>query len=294
MPLLSTRQKGTLLTTLGVLVLTPDGLLVRLIDLDAWSLLFWRGCLFGLTISLFYLATHRKSFLSIFTSMGNAGLLAAACFTSSTLFFVQSLHNTSVANTLVLIATAPLFAALLGRVFLKEKLDRATWIAILVSILGIAFIFSESLSGANLIGDIFALCAALSLAGQITTVRSSPSTDMVPSLIVSGVAISVIALLFGASTALPEGDNFYLILILGCLVLPLSFALITIGPRYIPAAEVSLLMLLEIFLGPLWVWLIVHEKPANETLAGGILVLTTLAVHTVYTSRSRKTGAQML
>ncbi|MBO6827780.1 MAG: DMT family transporter, partial [Sneathiella sp.] len=202
-----------------------------------------------------------------------------------------SLHHTSVANTLVLIATAPLFAALLGAVILKEKLPLATWLAIAVSLIGITYIFSESLSGDNLMGDIFALCAALSLAGQITTVRRSKNVDMVPSLIVSGICIGLIGVFAGGSLAMQSGPNLYYLLLLGLFVLPISFGLITVGPRYIPAAEVSLLMLLETFLGPIWAWLVLAERPANETLAGGALVITTLVVHTLYTARRERAAA---
>ncbi len=288
---LTQRSKGTLLTALGVLVLTPDGLLVRLVDTDVWTLLIWRGFLFAIAISAFYLVLQPTRFLGLFKQMGTPGLIASLCFTSSTFFFVQSLHHTSVANTLVLIATAPLFAALLGAVILKEKLPFATWLAIAVSLIGITYIFSESLSGDNLMGDIFALCAALSLAGQITTVRRSKNVDMVPSLIVSGICIGLIGVFAGGSLAMQSGPNLYYLLLLGLFVLPISFGLITVGPRYIPAAEVSLLMLLETFLGPIWAWLVLAERPANETLAGGALVITTLVVHTLYTARRERAAA---
>jgi drug/metabolite transporter (DMT)-like permease len=284
MPKLSEHVYGTSLTALGVLILTPDGLLVRLIDAEPWTLLFWRGALFGLCIACFYLIKEKKNFLSIFRKMGWAGLLAAACFTSSTVFFVQSLHHTSVANTLVLIATAPLFAAILARLFLKEKLLPATWIAILISVGGIAYIFSGSLSSNHLFGDFLALGASLSLASQITTVRMSRSVDMVPSLIIAGGMITIIGAFMAGDVSTSEKDM-YLLLLLGGLILPLSFALITVGPRFIPAAEVSLLMLVETFLGPLWVWLALGERPADETLWGGILVLATLATHSVYVAR---------
>jgi len=288
---LTVRTKGTLLTALGVLVLTPDGLLVRLIDTDAWTLLIWRGFLFAIAITLFYLLTQPARFLGLFKKMGTAGIIASLCFTSSTLFFVQSLHNTSVANTLVLIATAPLFAALLGAVILKEKLPLSTWLAIAVSLIGITYIFSESLSSDNLIGDIFALGAAMSIAAQITTVRRAKNVDMVPSLILSGICIGVVGIVAGGSLETQAGSNLLYILLLGLVVLPISFGLITVGPRFIPAAEVSLLMLLETSLGPVWAWLVLSERPANETLAGGALVVTTLVVHTLYTARRERAAA---
>ncbi len=290
MPKISDHLYGTLLTALGVLVLTPDGLLVRLISAEAWTLLFWRGLLFGTAILGFYFLRYGSGAIFRFRNIGWLGLQASLLFTLSTLFFVQALHHTSVANTLVLIATAPFFAALLSRIFLKEKISRSTLLAILVSCGGIAFIFKGGLSSDHLMGDMFALASALSIASQITTVRRSRSVDMVPSLGFSGILVALIALIF-AETLSVSSTDMGLLLILGFIVLPIAFGLITIGPRYIPAAEVSLLMLLETFLGPLWVWLAIGEEPSFETLIGGGLVLTTLAVHTIYNARVRARGA---
>ncbi|WP_169568495.1 DMT family transporter [Sneathiella limimaris] len=284
---LPTHLKGTLLTALGVLVLTPDGLLVRLINADTWTLLFWRGIFFSIGIFGFYILRYGKGAIERTLTTGTRGLQAAFCFALSTICFVSALHNTTVANTLVIIATAPLVSALISLIFLKEKISPSTWIAILISTGGIAYIFKGSLSGEQIIGDLYALGAAIAIASHITTVRVARSMDMVPTLGVSGIMIALFSLMLTTSVTVSTADLAYLIL-LGVFVLPIAFGLITIGPRYIPAAEVSLLMLLESFLGPIWVWLIIGEEPAAETLIGGALVISTLAAHTLYTTNSRR------
>lgn len=290
MAISSTHLKGTLLTALGVLVLTPDGLLVRLITADTWTVLFWRGMFLAIGIFGFYLIRYGKGAFARTTATGMRGIQASVFFSLGTIFFVQALHNTSVANTLVIIATAPLVSALISLIFLREKVTLSTWIAILASTGGIAFIFKGSLTSEHLLGDLFALGAAIAIASQITTVRLSKHIDMVPTLGISGLTIAVISFFLTDSIEVSQPDFLYLILV-GLVVLPIAFGLITVGPRYIPAAEVSLLMLLESFLGPIWVWLVIGEVPSTETLIGGSLVLTTLALHTLYNARKKPAKA---
>jgi len=289
MNLSSPHLRGSLLTAAGVLVLTPDGLLVRLISADVWTLLAWRGFFFATAIFGFYTLKYGKGVIIRTMAMGRMGVIAGFFFGGSTIFFVQSLNNTSVANTLVIIATAPLFAALISHIFLKEKVEPSTWIAILVSSGGIAFIFKESLSSDYLLGDIFALACAICIASQITTVRRARHIDMVPSLGLGSLVVASIAF-FSATSIKISTTDLSLLMLLGLVVLPIAFGLITIGPRYIPAAEVSLLMLLETFLGPIWVWLVIGEHPSINTIIGGGLVLLTLAGHTLYNARRKRTA----
>ncbi len=279
---------GTLLTALGVLVLTPDGLIIRLIHVDAWTILFWRGIFFSIGILGFYFLRFRLRTVDLIRMMGWRGWQAAVLFASSTIFFVNAIQTTSVANVLVIIATAPLFSALISRVFLKEHIAPSTWIAILISCGGIAVLFVGSLSDGNSIGDFYALASSISIASQITTVRQSKHIDMVPSLGLSGLLFAVFALPFASPSSVSIQDLSYLAL-LGLFILPIAFGLITIGPRYIPAAEVSLLMLLETFLGPIWVWLVLGESAEVETIFGGALVLCTLMGHALYSARLRRT-----
>lgn len=275
---LSPHLYGTLITTLGVIILSPDALLIRLIGADGWTILFWRGLFFAAGIWGYYILRHGRNSIGLLTATGKRGLLAAALFTLSTIFFILAITHTSVANTLVIIATAPLWAAILSRLFLKERIGLLTWIAILICVGGISLIFIGSLGGGSRHGDIFALVCAFGLAGQITTVRHAKDIDMVPTLGSSGLLVAAIAYPLADPGSVSQEGFFYLIL-LGVFILPLAFGLITIGPRYIPAPEVSLLMLLESILGPLWVWLVVNEVPQSETLIGGTLVITTLVIH---------------
>ncbi|MCG8493004.1 MAG: DMT family transporter [Sneathiellales bacterium] len=287
MSLRSSHLYGTFLTVLGVLILTPDGLLVRLVDLDSWTLMFWRGTFFAASILGFYFIRSPQSFPGRVRIMGWRGIQAAVFFAGSTIFFVLAIQNTTIANTLVIIATAPLCSALISRLFLKEQVSLSTWIAIIVSTGGIAILFLGEIEGGSRIGDFYAFGSALCIASQITTVRLARNVDMVPSLGISGIMIALIALPFSTPMAVTP-EQFSLLFLMAFVILPLSFGLITIGPRYIPAAEVSLIMLLETFLGPVWAWFVVDEKPEMETVIGGALIITTLLVHSVHSYRGKR------
>lgn len=277
---------GLSLALLGVLVLTPDALLIRLIEADRATLLFWRTLLKGLTLWLVLALYFRGRLLSVTLAMGRIGLLATGVFGLSTILFVSSITLTTAANTLFILSTAPLFAALISWVVLRERVALRTWIAVVCALVGIAVIFAGSLGGGTLLGDLLAVGAALSLAAQLSIARHARSINLVPAL---ATGVLLVALLSGATFASPlsvtREDMLWLVL-LGCVVVPLAFGLLTLAPRYIPSPEVSLIMQLEAVLGPLWVWLGVGEVPPVTTFIGGALVVGTLVVHSLLSLRA--------
>lgn len=270
---------GLAIALLGVLVLTPDALLIRLVEADRATLLFWRVLLEGLTLWAFLALYYRRRLPAVILAMGRIGLLAVAVFALSTILFVTSITLTAVANTLFILSTAPLFAALISWLVLRERVARRTWIAIVCALVGIGIILMGGLGGGTVLGDTLAVGAALSLAAQLTIARHARSVNLVPAL---ATAMLLVALLAAFSYAQPlsisRSDARWLGL-LGFVVLPVAFGLLTLAPRYIPSPEVSLIMQLEAVLGPLWVWLGVGEVPPIATFIGGGLVLVTLVIH---------------
>jgi len=274
----------------GVLVLTPDALLIRLVEADRATLLFWRVLLEGLTLWGFLGFYYRGRLLAVTLAMGRIGLLAVGVFALSTILFVSSITLTKAANTLFILSTAPLFAALISWLVLRERVLRRTWIAIVCALLGIAIIFAGGLGGGTTLGDALGIGAALSLAAQLTIARHARSVNLVPAL---ATAMLVVALLSGFTFARPmtvSGSDALWLVILGCFVLPIAFGLLTLAPRHIPSPEVSLIMQLEAVLGPLWVWLGVGEVPPVATFIGGGIVLVTLVVHSYLGLREYREG----
>jgi len=281
---------GLLITAAGVAILSPDGLLIRLVTADGATILFWRGLLFAVGILGYYFIRRGLGTFTLIRTMGLRGLLAGFLFCFSTCFFVLAITHTSVANALVIIATAPLFSALFAWLILKESVFLSTWITIIVCVGGISLIFMGSLGGGSRHGDFYAILCAFMIAGQITTVRHAKNLDMVPSLGIAGILTALIALPFASPLAITSISFGYLC-ILGLFVLPIAFGLITVGPRYISAPEVSLLMLMESILGPFWAWLVLHEVPERETVVGGAIVITTLIIHTGVTAWKKRRAA---
>lgn len=281
----SDHVRGIVLTVTAVLVLSPDALLVRLIDTDPMTLIFWRGALSALAILLALGCLWGRSTLANLLLIGRPGLLAGGISAVGTILFVYALRNTSVANTMVILAATPLFSALLSRLFLGERVARRTMLAIGVGVGGILLLFAGNLGQGTLVGDLCALAAASLWAGNLVVLRHARSVNMTPAVALGGALAALLALLFGATPLAVAPADFGLLLLLGGLVLPLSFALITLGPRHLPAAEVSLILLLETFLGPLWVWWALGEVPNAPTIIAGALILTTILLHSLASLR---------
>jgi drug/metabolite transporter (DMT)-like permease len=284
---LSPHAKGLLITTLGVLVLTPDSLLIRLVSADAWTLTFWRGVLyaFGMSVAVAVIFGHRAR--EQFLCMGKVGLLIGVIFGIGKVTFIVSITNTTAANTLFIVSTSPLFAAILGWLLLREPVARGTWFAIGFALLGIGVIASEGFDKGSVIGNVAALLTALVLGSSFVLARRYRERNVIPAMALSGL-ISALLVLPLASPFSVVASDVAALAAMGLVVLPLSFGLIFIGPRYIPAPEVSLVLLLEAVLGPYWVWLALGEAPGGRTLVGGTIVLATLAVH----SAMRLTGGR--
>lgn len=281
----SDHVRGIVLTVTAVLVLSPDALLVRLIDTDPLTLIFWRGALSALAILLALGCLWGRSTLVNLLVIGRPGLLFGGISALGTILFVYALRTTSVANTLVILAATPLFSALLSRLFLGERVARRTMLAIGVGVGGILLLFAGNLGQGTLAGDLCALAAASLWAGNLVVLRHARSVNMTPAVALGGALTALLALLFGAAPLAVAPTDFGLLLLLGGLVLPLSFALITLGPRHLPAAEVSLILLLETFLGPFWVWWVLGEVPNVPTIIAGALILGTILLHSLATLR---------
>ncbi|MCW9044841.1 MAG: DMT family transporter [Alphaproteobacteria bacterium] len=276
----SDHAKGLALTALGVLILSPDALLIRLIETDLWTLLFWRGTLMGLALVLFVFLRDFKAGLNDLRTLSKLGWLAAFLFGLNNIFFLTSITNTSAANTLVILGALPLFSAVLGYFLIKERLPLNTWIAILIGFGGIIVIFAGSMEGKGLFGDIAAALTACSMAAALICFRHDQSINTILAVGIGSICSGLFALMFADPLSISGSDPYY-IFILGVFILPISMGLITYGPRYLSAAEVSLILIVEMALGPLWVWLGIGEIPSTQTLIGGTIILITLTIHSI-------------
>ncbi len=278
MKALTDQQKGSLLAFVAVLFITPDSLFIRLSNVDTWGLVFYRGIIPFFTVFLGMILIYKLNFFKILFDSGYHGIIYVITFSITNITFVVSIQNTNVANTLVMIATAPLLSAILGAIFLKEPPDKKTWISIVITFFAILYIFFDSLKMGNFYGDILGFITAIGLAVGAITIRSAKSKNLVPAAVVGKLFVASFALLFIESFVLQDKD--LLIVPLMCILcVAIPFVLVTIAPRFITAAEVNLFFLLETIIGPIWVWLIIKEQPSIETLQGGLVIIITIAIH---------------
>ncbi len=275
---LSDQQKGSLLAFIAVMFITPDSLLIRLSNVDTWSLVFYRGAIPFFSVFIVMLLIYKLNFFKILFSSGHHGLIYIITFSITNITFVVSIQNTNVANTLVMVALAPMLSAILGAIFLKEIPGKKTWIAIGVTFMAAVYIFYDSLQIGNIYGDLLGFVTALGLAIGAVTIRSAKKKNLVPAAVVGKMLVAIFAMFFIETYVLLESD--LIIVPLMCIIcVAIPFVLVTIAPRFIPAEEVNLFFLLETIIGPFWVWMVIKEQPSVETIQGGVVIILTLAIH---------------
>ena len=178
-----------------------------------------------------------------------------------------------------MVSLAPMLSALVSFIFLKEVPDKKTWVAITVTTLAVIYIFIDSFEKGDVKGNVFGFICALGLAAGAVIIRArKKSGNLIPSAMTAKFIIALIALFYVDDLNIKGND--YLIIPAMCIFcVAIPFVLITLAPRYITAAEVNLFFLLEVVLGPLWVWFVIKEEPSPETIVGGVIVILTIATH---------------
>tara|TARA_B100001741_G_C16457035_1_gene553245 strand:+ start:104 stop:979 length:876 start_codon:yes stop_codon:yes gene_type:complete len=275
---LTNQQKGSLMAFVAVMFITPDSLFIRLSNLETWGLVFYRGAIPFVIVLFGMLIIYRLSFFRLLLGNSIYGAAYIITFSLTNITFVLSIQNTNVANTLVMIALAPMLSAIFGTIFLKEKPDRKTIIAIIITFLSVLYIFYDSLRIGNIYGDLLGFITAAGLAAGATIIRAGKEVSLIPSAVVGKLVVALVALFFIDNFELKNSDIYIIpAMCIFCVAIP--FVLVTIAPRYITGAEVNLFFLLETIFGPIWVWLVVKEQPSLETVQGGAVIILTIAVH---------------
>ena len=274
--------KGLLMSFIGVVILSPDSLLIRLADADSWTVLFWRGLLMAIGVTILLLFTYRSKTLGEIKKIGRGGLWIGLLHGVMTGTFVFAIMLTSIANTLVIISTSPIWIAIISWLTLREKASLVTWIAMIVVFIGIYIVMSANFGGQNLVGDLFALITAILMGFVFTLVRKYKTINMVPTMSIGGIIAALIALIFAPTIAIKPEAIIYVISM--GVILSISFSLITLAPRYMPAAEVGMIMPLETVLGTLIAWKVINEAPSSNAIIGGTIVVVTLFCYAWYSA----------
>ena len=275
---LSNQKKGSLLAFIAVMLITPDSIFIRLSNIETWGMLFYRGAIPFVVVLIGLIFFYKNNLLKALVGIGYPGIFYVISFSICNITFIISIQNTNVANTLVMIAMAPMLSAILGSIFLKEVPDSKTWIAIIITLVAVSYIFHDSIEMGNFYGDLFGLITAFGLACNAVIARFAKNRDLVPSAVIGKLCVAIFAFFFVDTFSLVGTDLIFVpLMCVMCVAIP--FVLVTIAPRFIPAEEVNLFFLLETIIGPFWVWLIINEQPSIETIQGGSIILLTIAIH---------------
>ncbi|MDA7719107.1 DMT family transporter [Candidatus Pelagibacter sp.] len=275
---LSNQHKGSLLAFVAVMLITPDSIFIRLSNIETWGMLFYRGAIPFVVVLIGLIFFYKNNLLKALVGIGYPGIFYVISFSICNITFIISIQNTNVANTLVMIAMAPMLSAILGSIFLKEVPNQKTWIAIIITLISVTYIFHDSMEMGNFYGDLFGLITAFGLACNAVIARYAKNRDLVPSAVIGKLCVAVFAFFFVDSFSL-VGTDLIIVPLMCVMCVAIPFVLVTIAPRFIPAEEVNLFFLLETIIGPFWVWMIIREQPSIETIQGGTVIILTIAIH---------------
>jgi drug/metabolite transporter (DMT)-like permease len=287
---------GLSLALFGALLLTPDTLFMRISELDGFTMLAWRGVLSGLGYLLIWAWFSLRLELKIPNLLTLSFAIVVICQIINATFFSLAIAVAPVTIVLISVATAPIFSAILSWFFLGETLSTfsiGTAILVLfglyISVLGGGATLIE-LDTSTLLGALFGLGVAFTLAMNFTIIRKDKNVPFVLAIGIGALLAGSLGLLCADNLYWPPIKNMAAIAVTGIIILPVSFCTLSYAARFVPSSTVSLIMLLETVLGPLWIWWGIGEEPTNAMLFGGAIVIFSLAAFLINQRKNRPTG----
>jgi len=268
------RWPGTVLITASAIAFSLAGLFTRLIDLDVWTVLFWRALFGGIFIAGYIAWREGRRVLPAIRQTGIAGVAVTISSALATICFINALRQTSVADVLVINATAPFVTAALAYAWTADREHWTTLAASLVALVGVVMIRGALASG-HLLGDLLALIMTILISAMMVIVRRNRNISMLPAACLSAFLCAVIVAPVSHPLAATAHDFLYLALF-GTMQFGLGLLLLTLGTRLFSATRSALIGSLETPLAPAWVWLAVGEVPAAATVVGGLIVLAAI------------------
>lgn len=287
--------KGFFLVSLAGMLWSFGALIIRYMvaaQSYQWQYLFFRGLTIAMVIFIYLMARKGRGLVNKIKRTGLSGLLGACGLVAAFSGFIWSITLTTAANTLFMLAASPFIAAFLGILLLREKIRHLTWVAMVIALLGMLIMVVEGLESGNLLGNLMALVAALGFAVFAVSLRWRKETPQFTTIALAGLLcalFTLVILYFHNDTLAMPLRNVYLSILHG-FVAGFGLILFSLGAKYLPAAELTLLSLIEVIGGVLWVYLPIfgiHEVPSAFTVLGGIIVLTAIGLDGVSARQQR-------
>jgi len=285
-------RRGLIFVFMAGVLWSTVGLGIRLIDeATVWQILLYRSISLSLFLAIVIYLRSRANLFKVVKAAGLPGCIAGLALVGAYSGGIYGIQSTSVANAMLLFASAPFMAAMLGWIFLRERVRKATWVAILFAIVGIGIMVQDKTQGgAELLGNLAALGSAFGFAVFTVALRWGRSGDMLPAVFLSGIfaifITSTICSFNGLSFRISVNDT-SISMGMGVFQVGAGLVLYTLGSKTLPAAELTLLSLAEVLLGPLWVYLFLNEVATLNTLLGGLVLLLAIAGNAISGARRK-------
>ncbi|HAU41396.1 MAG TPA: hypothetical protein DCW50_05045 [Gammaproteobacteria bacterium] len=281
------RKLAILLMIASSVVISFSGLIVRILEVGPLVMNFYRGMFLMCAVMVLLVVRYRGATIVRVISVGWSGIIAGIMLAAAAITFLQSLTHTTVANTLFVLAAIPFVTAGLAWIFLKERPSSATLITMVVAFAGIVIMIGEGFTIGAAYGNVMALLTTLSFSIYAVLVRRNRQVDMLPAILISTLIIMAVVALMRQGELEISRQDLWLCLLWGGVMSGFTSACFIVASRHIVAAELTIFMLLEFALGPVWVWLFVNESPSRWTLVGGALVICAVLGRSFAEFRSR-------
>ena len=271
---------------------SANGLVVRSLEsADAWQIVFYRSWFLAGAIAVVFAVQSGGRVRAALRDLRPWMVVGSCMIAAVNTCFILSITHTTVANTMFLLSGAPFFAALLGRLVLGETVERGVWLAMSVALAGMAVMLWDGFGAGTLFGNSLALLAAFCFGAFAVVLRKGRGVNMLPIVVLGAVLGGVSGgVMSGGALAIPLRDA-ALLFLWGALLSGTVHVIFTWGSRHVPGAELTLLILIEFILSPMWVWLFVDERPSLATLVGGALVLASVASRAIGSFRGPVSAA---
>ena len=281
------RKLAILLMIASSVVISFSGLIVRILEVGPLVMNFYRGMFLMCAVMVLLVVRYRGATIVRVISVGWSRIIAGIMLAAAAITFLQSLTHTTVANTLFVLAAIPFVTAGLAWIFLKERPNSATLITMVIAFAGIVIMIGEGFTIGAAYGNVMALLTTLSFSIYAVLVRRNRQVDMLPAILISTLIIMLVVALMRQGELEISRQDLWLCLLWGGVMSGFTSACFIVASRHIVAAELTIFMLLEFALGPVWVWLFVNESPSRWTLVGGALVICAVLGRSFAEFRSR-------
>ena len=279
---MTNNAKGLALTSLGVFIMSLESLFIKFTTISPFLFSFYIGIFMFISMISTFLFKEKAVLKKALSTNLLMLIVCAILMGTSNIFFITAVKTTTVANVVIIFSTAALFSALFAYLFYKEKITKNIIIASFFMFVGLFIIFNDKLEIGSIEGNIYALfCTALFATSYVLLSRYKDMNRIILTAF-SGLALSIIAFFFCDELAI-DFKTLTVVMIMGLLISPISRVLLGTGAKYIRASEVSLLMIIETIMAPIWVWIFLNEVPSSYTFIGGSIIIATLIINSIYT-----------